>query len=42
MGNYILEVTKMSKWYDKPTKILSMRKDIDYIMCIDENGSSSN
>ena len=32
----------MSKWYDKPTKILSMRKDIDYIMCIDENGSSSN
>ena len=32
----------MSKWYDKPTKILSMRKDIDCIMCIDENGSSSN
>ena len=32
----------MSKWYDKPTKILSMRKDTDYIMCIDENGSSSN
>lgn len=27
----------MSKWYDKPTKILSMRKDIDYIMCIDED-----
>lgn len=32
----------MSKWYDKPTKILSMRKDINYVMCIDENGSSSN
>lgn len=32
----------MSKWYDKPTKILSIRKNIDYIMCIDENGSSSN
>ena len=32
----------MSKWYDKPTKILSMKKDIDYVMCIDENGSSSN
>ena len=32
----------MSKWYDKPTKILSMKKDIYYVMCIDENGSSSN
>lgn len=32
----------MAMWYDKPTKILEMRKDIDYIMCIDENGSSSN
>ena len=32
----------MSKWYDKTTKILSMRNDIDYIMCIDENGSRSN
>ena len=32
----------MSKWYDKPTKVLAMRKDIDYIMCVDENGSSSN
>ena len=32
----------MSTWYDKPTKILLMRKDIDYAMCIDENGSSSN
>ena len=32
----------MSTWYDKPTKILLMRKDIDYVMCIDENGSSSN
>lgn len=32
----------MSKWYDKPIKLLSIRKDIDYIMCIDENGSSSN
>lgn len=32
----------MSKWYDKPTKILSMKKDVDYVMCIDENGSSSN
>lgn len=31
----------MSKWYDKPTKILSMKKDIDYVMCIDENGSSN-
>lgn len=31
-----------SKWYYKLTKILSVRKDIDYIMCIDENGSSSN
>ena len=32
----------MSKWYDKPTKLLSIGKDIDYVMCIDENGSSSN
>ncbi len=24
----------MSKWYDKPIKLLSIRKDIDYIMCI--------
>ena len=32
----------MSKWYDKPTKLLSIDKDIDYVMCIDENGSSSN
>lgn len=32
----------MSKWYDKTTKILTIRKDIDYIMCIDENGSSNN
>lgn len=33
---------KVSKWYDKPTKIKSPKKDIDYIMCIDENGSGSN
>ena len=32
----------MSKWYDKPTKLLSISKDIDYVMCIDENGSSNN
>ncbi|MCI9586172.1 MAG: DUF3800 domain-containing protein [Bacilli bacterium] len=32
----------MSKWYDRPTKILKMGKDIDYVMCIDENGSSNN
>lgn len=32
----------MTKWYDKPTKTLMMKKDIDYVMCIDENGSSSN
>ena len=32
----------MSKWYNKPTKLLSISKDIDYVMCIDENGSSSN
>ena len=32
----------MSKWDEKPTKILLMKKDIDYVMCIDENGSSSN
>ena len=31
----------MSKWYDKPTKILSIKNDIDYVMCIDENGSSN-
>lgn len=24
----------MCKWYDKPTKILSLNKDIDYVMCI--------
>lgn len=32
----------MSRWYDKPTEVLSIRKDIDYIMCIDENGCSNN
>ena len=32
----------MDKWYNKPIKIFSMKRDIDYIMCIDENGSSSN
>jgi len=32
----------MSNWYDKPTKILSIKKDVDYVMCIDENGSNSN
>ena len=32
----------MTKWYDKPTKTLMMKKDIDYVMRIDENGSSSN
>ena len=32
----------MSKWYDKPIRVLSLKRDIDYIMCIDENGSSSN
>lgn len=32
----------MSKWNEKPTKILLMKKDIDYVVCIDENGSSSN
>ena len=32
----------MTKWYDKPTKLLSISKDIDYVMCIDENGSSNN
>ena len=37
-----IESDDMSKWYYKLTKILSVRKDIDYIMCIDENGSSSN
>ena len=37
-----IESDYMSKWYYKLTKILSVRKDIDYIMCIDENGSSSN
>lgn len=26
----------MSKWSEKPTKILLMKKDIDYVMCIDE------
>lgn len=33
---------KVLKWYDKPTKILSIKKDINYVMYIDENGSSSN
>lgn len=32
----------MSNWFDKPTKINSLNQSIDYIMCIDENGSSSN
>lgn len=32
----------MTNWSEKPTKILLMKKDIDYVMCIDENGSSSN
>lgn len=32
----------MLHWYDKPTKILSLDSDIEYIMCIDENGSSGN
>ncbi len=32
----------MSNWFDKPTKINSLNQNIDYIMCIDENGSSSN
>ena len=32
----------MAKWYDKPTKLSSIGKDIVYVMCIDENGSSSN
>ena len=32
----------MSRWYEKPTRILALKKDIDYIMCIDENGSSNN
>ncbi len=32
----------MSKWYDKPVRVLSLENNIDYIMCIDENGSSSN
>ncbi len=32
----------MSKWYDKPIRVLSLKREIDYIMCIDENGSSSN
>lgn len=36
------DVIKMDKWYNKPIKIFSMKRDIDYIMCIDENGSSSN
>ncbi len=30
------------KWYERPTKILSINEEIDYIMCIDENGSSGN
>ena len=32
----------MCKWNDKPTKILTINKKIDYVMCIDENGSSGN
>ncbi len=31
----------MSKWYDKPTKIKEIKQNIDYIMCIDENGISN-
>lgn len=31
----------MSKWYDKPTKILFMERDINYVMCIDANGNSN-
>jgi hypothetical protein len=30
------------KWYERPTKILSINEEIDYIMCIEENGSSGN
>lgn len=30
----------MSKWYEMPTKTLSIKDDIHYIMCIDENGNS--
>lgn len=29
-------------WYDKPTKIRQLNNEIEYIMCIDENGSSNN
>ena len=29
-------------WYDKPTKIRKLNPEIEYIMCIDENGSSNN
>ena len=29
-------------WYDKPTKIRKLSSEIEYIMCIDENGSSNN
>lgn len=29
-------------WYDKPTKIRQLNDEIEYIMCIDENGSSNN
>ena len=29
-------------WYDKPTKIRQLSDEIEYIMCIDENGSSNN
>ena len=32
----------MLNWYDKPSKRLFLGNDVDYIMCIDENGSSSN
>lgn len=29
-------------WYDKPIKIRQLSDEIEYIMCIDENGSSNN
>ena len=29
-------------WYDKPTKIRKLSPEVEYIMCIDENGSSNN
>lgn len=31
----------MSYWNEKPTKTTLFEKDIDYIMCIDENGNSN-